>query len=326
MTDAKVREVSPGVFVVHLPLPMRPTIVNITLLHSRDEWAVVDTGVNTRDSMAAFESALQQVGCPPEKIRKLICTHHHPDHFGSSKAYKELTGAEVYLNPLEFEASKHYAPTTRSAAAIQFFLQNGIPLHRFAKVPSPGEFWAQLYVPVAPDHFIDDGDVIRVGDLELEVVSTPGHTPGHCVLYLRQQRVMIVGDHLLPKITPHVGIFPGGPTNPLADFLDSQRKVQGFDVSLILPAHGGIYTDHRHRANQIIHHHEYRMQEMLDIVRRQPRTAYDVASLAFGFDAESPLTIQFPATFETLAHLEYLRSIGKVARDVRDEQIVYRPV
>ncbi|MFI5364095.1 MAG: MBL fold metallo-hydrolase [Candidatus Binatia bacterium] len=324
MSEAKVREVYPGVFVIHLPLPMRPTIVNVTLLHSRDEWALIDTGVNTADSTAALLAALKEVGCTPDKIRKLICTHHHPDHFGSSKAYKELTGAEVYLNEREYAASKNYAPQGRSEESLRFFLQHGIPLQRFVKVPSPGEFWAKLYVPVAPDHFIADGDVIRVGDFEIEVISTPGHTPGHCVMYLRQPRLMIVGDHLLPKITPHVGIFPGGPTNPLADFLDSQRKVQRFDVDLVLPAHGGIFSDHRHRANQIIQHHQYRMQEMLDIVRRRPRTAYEVATQAFSFDIDSPITIQFPATFETLAHLEYLRSIGKVAREDEREQTVYR--
>jgi len=324
MPDAKVREVSPGVFVVHLPLPMRPTIVNVTLLHSRDEWALLDTGVNTADSMAVFVAALQQVGCAPEKIRKLICTHHHPDHFGSSKRYQELTGAAVYLHAAEYEASTHYAPGTRSEEAVHFFLQHGIPLHRFVKVPSPGEFWAQLYAPTVPDHFINDGDVVRVGDFELEVISTPGHTPGHCVFYLRQQRLMIVGDHLLPKITPHVGVFPGGPANPLADFIDSQRKVQRFDVGLVLPAHGGVFADHRHRANQIIQHHAYRLQEMLDIVRHRACTAYEVATQAFGFDIDSPLTVQFPATFETLAHLELMRATGKVAREEPGEQVIYR--
>lgn len=324
MTDAKVREVSPGVFVVHLPLPMRPTIVNVTLLHSRDEWALVDTGVNSPESIATFEAALKQIGCAPERIRKLICTHHHPDHFGTSKTYKEMSGADVYMHQLEWEGSDSFVPHKRSDTAVQFFIQHGIPIKRFVQVPSPAEFWSGLYVPTKPDHFIDDGDIIRVGDFELEVITTPGHTRGHCVLYLRQQRLMLVGDHLLPKITPHVGIYPGGPANPLADFLDSQRKVQRFDVNLVLPAHGGIFQDHRHRANQIIQHHQYRMQEMLDIVRRQPRTAYEVASQAFGFDIDSSFAIQFPATFETLAHLEYLRAIGKVAREEHGEQVLYR--
>lgn len=324
MNDAKVREVAPGIHVVYLPLPMRPTIVNVTLLHSRGEWALVDTGVNTPESIAVFKSALKQIGCVPERIGKLICTHHHPDHFGTSKTYQELTGAKVYLHEREYESSKSYAPGKRSEEAVHFFLQHGIPLHRFVNVPSPGEFWAKLYVPTIPDHFIDDGDIIRVGDFELEVVSTPGHTPGHCVLYLRQQRVMIAGDHLLPKITPHVGVYPGGPANPLADFLESQRKVQRFDVNLVLPAHGGVFTDHQHRATQIMHHHEYRMQEMLDIVRHWPHTAYDVAAKAFAFDVDSPITVQFPATFETLAHLELLRANGKVAREEQGERTFYR--
>ena len=78
--------------------------------------------------------------------------------------------------------------------------------------------------------FLNDGDVIAVGDRRFEVIWTPGHAPGHSVIYLRKEKVMIVGDHLLPRITPHVGIYPSGPTNPLSDFIDSQRKVQNFEV------------------------------------------------------------------------------------------------
>jgi glyoxylase-like metal-dependent hydrolase (beta-lactamase superfamily II) len=324
ITDAKVREVWPGVFVVHLPLPMRPTIVNVTLLRSGNEWALVDTGVNSADSVATLEAAVEQVGGALEKIKTIICTHHHPDHFGASKTYKERCGAELYMNRLEWESIDVFTPHSRSDAVVRFFIENGFPINQFVEMPSPGEFWAGLFVPASPDHFIGDGDVIRVGDFEIEVIHTPGHTRGHCVLYLRRERIMIAGDHLLPKITPHVGFYPGGPPDPLGDFLESQRKVQRFDVQMVLPAHGGVYADHRHRANQIIQHHQYRMQEMLDLVRRRARTAYDVASQAFSFDIESPLMVQFPATFETLAHLEHLRVSGRVVREERDERILYR--
>src|SRR5262249_18054949 len=176
MSDAKIREVVPGVFVVHLPLPMRPTIVNVTLLHSGDEWALIDTGVNSTDSLATLEAALEQVGGTLGTISKIICTHHHPDHFGSSKLYKERSGAALFLNRLEWESSDTFAPRDRSEAATRFFIENGIPIGRFVRVPSPAEFWSGLYVPTAPDHFIDDGDIIHVGDFEIEVITTPGHT------------------------------------------------------------------------------------------------------------------------------------------------------
>jgi glyoxylase-like metal-dependent hydrolase (beta-lactamase superfamily II) len=70
-------------------------------------------------------------------------------------------------------------------------------------------------------------------------------------LYFPEDKVMIVGDHLLPRITPHVGVYYSGPDNPLLDFLQSQEKVQQFDVELVLPAHGAVFKDHRYRAKQL---------------------------------------------------------------------------
>lgn len=326
MTPGKTREVADGVFVVHLPLPMRPTIVNVTLLRGGDEWALIDTGVNSDDSAQALQAAMAEVGCRPERIRRIICTHHHPDHFGSSRKYREMFGAKVSLHRKEFDSAKAYAPANRSDEAVNFFRRNGIPLQRFVHIPSPAQFWAGLYVPAEPDGFIADGDTIELGDWHIDVIGTPGHTQGHCVLYLRELRILIAGDHLLPKITPHVGVFPGGPANPLSDFIDSQRKIQPLEVDLVLPAHGGVFSDHRHRTRQIIQHHEYRMQGMHDIVRQRPRTAYDVARIAFDFNVESSLTIQFPATFETLAHLELLRSRGRIDRSEHDGEVLYGAV
>src|SRR5690349_15897981 len=142
-----VQEVSTDIFVVHLPLPMRPSIINVTLVRSGDEWALIDTGVNTDDSITALQAAMAEVGCAPGAIRKIIATHHHPDHFGASQRLRELTGAEVIMHEKEYASSLHYAPGKRSDEAVQFFLRNGIPLQRFAHIPSPGEYWAKLYRP-----------------------------------------------------------------------------------------------------------------------------------------------------------------------------------
>jgi glyoxylase-like metal-dependent hydrolase (beta-lactamase superfamily II) len=280
--------------------------------------------MKSTDSLAAFRDALEEIGCRPEQIRKIICTHHHPDHFGAAAPLKELTGATVYVHPAEYERSHMFVgPRADPEMVRKYFLAIGMPLQQLGYVPSPHEFWASMYAPVEPDVPLEDGQLIRVGDVEIEVVWTPGHAPGHCVMYLPRPRLMIAGDHLLPKITPHVGYFHGGPENPLGDFLDSQRKVQRLEVDWVLPAHGGVFTDHRHRANQIIHHHDARLQEMLDLLRKRPRAPYDLARHAFGFDIDSSIAVQFPATFETLAHLEYLCHAGQVVRTESDGQILY---
>lgn len=322
---AKIREVVPGFFAIHLPLPMRPTIVNVYLVNGGDEWALVDTGMPTPESRSAFLSALDSIGCRPESIRKIVCTHHHPDHYGTSAAYKELCRAEVFLHPLEVEKVGFYLPAPRNPKRMDFFAGHGMPVERFASLPPPSEFWKGLYSPTRPDHLLADRDRIAVGERELEVVWTPGHSPGHCVIFFPKEKVLIVGDHLLPKITPHVGINSDVAQDPLGDFLSSLRKVGELDVETVLPAHGPVYADHRKRVAQLIEFHEYRMQVMLDIVRGRPRSTYEVALEAFSLTIESPFMQLFPATFETLAHLEHMRREGRVRRLERGGKAVWAP-
>jgi glyoxylase-like metal-dependent hydrolase (beta-lactamase superfamily II) len=322
--EVKVREVRPGFHLVYLPLPMKPTIVNVYLVDGGSEWGLIDTGMYTTESVKAFRSALDIAGCPPEKIRKIICTHHHPDHFGTSRPYQELCHAEVFLHPLEAERVTRFLPQPRSPDTVRFFEKNGIPIESFVKVPSLGEFWKDMYAPARPDHPLADRDRIAIGERTLEAVWTPGHSPGHCVMYFRREKVAVVGDHLLPKITPHVGILSDDAGDPLGDFLASLRKVGELDVETVLPAHGAVYNDHRKRVTQLIEFHDYRMQEMLDIVRGRPRTAYDVALEAFDLTPHSPFQQQFPATFETLAHLEHMRLEGRTEKLEVNGRVVWR--
>ncbi len=314
-TEAKVREVAPEIYQIYLPLPMRPSIVNVYLVKGGEEWALLDTGMYSEETLVTLRAALNQVGCPPTSIRKIISTHFHADHFGASRAHKELTGAEVCLNPLEVERVRRIleAADQPPPESLAFFRRHGFPLPNSPdQQPTPGRAWGSLYDPVLPDRLIEDGDVLYVGKREIHVVWTPGHTAGHCCLYLPREKVLVVGDHLLPKITPHVGVYPGGPENPLGDFIDSLRKVQQLDVELVLPAHGAVYKDHRYRARQIIQHHYFRKKEMYDTVRRRPKTAYEVAVAVFGPGDDRPFFHRLAATFETLAHLHLLMYEGKV--------------
>ena len=303
---------------------MRPSIVNVWLIDGGSEWALVDTGMHTEASMSALRGVMTSLGVEPAAVRHIICTHHHPDHFGTSGPLRDLCQGKVLLHPLEAERVGFFLPRARSAEAAAFFRGHGIPLDRFMDVPTPGQFWAGLYVPATPDLPLDDDDEIRVGHRTVRVVWTPGHAPGHCCLHVPDVKALIVGDHLLPKISPHVGVYPDGPENPLGDYLASLDKVARLDVDLILPAHGGVYRDHRHRVAQLRQHHEYRLLAGLDAVRARPKTAYEVAREMFDFDADAPPQVQFPATFEALAHLELLISRGKIARQDDGDRIRFR--
>lgn len=322
--DGKIRQVGPDIYQIYLPLPTRPSIVNVYLVRSGDEWALIDTGMQSDESIATFKAALQEVNCSPSAIRTLLCTHHHPDHFGTSRVYKELTGAEVYLHPLELPRIERMQSTAPSPEALAFFRAHGVPIPQSPDGhPTPGRYFGTLYAPTTPDHLLQDGATIRLGTRECVVIWTPGHTPGHCCFYFPQDKIVIVGDHLLPKITPHVGVYYMGPENPLLDFLRSQEKIQQLDVELVLPAHGAIFKDHRYRAQQIIQHHYYRLQEIHDTITHHAKTAYEIAMEIFDFGSDRPIFHMLAATFETLAHLHFLLYDGTVRKIEEEGRITF---
>jgi glyoxylase-like metal-dependent hydrolase (beta-lactamase superfamily II) len=308
-------------------LPARPTIINVYLVDCHGAWALIDTGMNLPNSIETLEEALATVGIRIEDLDAVFGTHHHPDHFGASAEIQRRSGAKVYLHRLEQDKVARVLSmatmTQRPPEALQFFQRNGVPPANYEGM-RPAFYSNGAYVPTqVPDQYLKDGDVITVGDRRFEVVWTPGHSPGHAVIYMPDIKVMIVGDHLLPRITPHVGIYPDSTPDPLGDFINSQFKVQNFDVELVLPAHGGVFQDHRHRANQIIEHHRYREVEMLDLLKHQSMTAWDVAREVFG-NEERPFAQWMAATFETLAHLEYSRVEGRANRLEKNGRVVWQ--
>ena len=71
-----------------------------------------------------------------------------------------------------------------------------------------------------PDVLLDDGDALDLPGRRVRVVWTPGHTPGHICLYDADHGVLLTGDHLLPRISPNIGLTPGSMDSPLASYLN----------------------------------------------------------------------------------------------------------
>ena len=321
--DGKTRVLADGVVQVFLPLPFKPTIVNVYLVRAGDGWTLVDTGMHTGDSRRAMDAALAEHGIAPTDVTRIVCTHHHIDHYGTSGPYRDLTHAQVLLHPLEAEKAAGSATATGESEAWNARLGvPEVPPHK--RMPSPSLAFGTVYSPAIPDALLADGDEIPLGDgKRFDVVWTPGHTPGHCCLLLQPDGILFVGDHLLPKITPHVGVYPGGPENPLGDFLNSQEKIKRLEARLVCPAHGGVYEDHRRRASQLIDFHRVRKMTMHDAIRRKPLTPYEVALEAFAISPDNRFQVM-AATSETLAHLELLRLEGRALKSDENGVVRYR--
>src|SRR5262249_28336781 len=83
---------------------------------------------------------------------------------------------------------------------------------------------------------LEDGGELRLGAHTYAILWTPGHSDYHLCL-LREDGLLIVGDHILPSITPNIGYYPGGRPDPLGDYYASLTRVRDLSARLVLPGH-----------------------------------------------------------------------------------------
>ena len=147
----------------------------------------------------------------------------------------------------------------------------------------------------------------------------PGHTQGHYVFADEEASLLFAGDHVLSTITPSIGFEPAYVQQPLRDYLASLAKVRALPDMKLLPAHGPVTESSHTRIDELVAHHDVR----LDAVAEGGRVgrAYGVGGgrRAALDPARAPPRRARPfdgvlAAFETLAHLELLALQGKLVR------------
>ena len=179
-----------------------------------------------------------------------------------------------------------------------------------------------------PDEWIADGERLPVGDRTLVAVETPGHTRGHLVFADEPADIMFCGDHVLPRITPSIGLEPDPKVSPLADFLSSLELIRERPDARMLPAHGPVGMRVHERIDELIAHHSKRLDATLAALAEGRSTAYAVAGVLTWTRRERTLSELDPfnemlATLETMAHLEVLVERGIATRTVEDEVAHY---
>ncbi len=175
-------------------------------------------------------------------------------------------------------------------------------------------------VPALPDRRLRDGDLVDLPGRKLRAVHTPGHTPGHICLHLEDADRLFTGDHVLPDITPHIGIYPYDRTDvdPLCDFLESLGRVGELGMLDALPAHEWIFPDVAARTAQIRHHHEEKLEQLHTQLseRAEPPTIWETAAMMTWNRpwADLPPALRGMAAGEAAAHLRTLEARGAIRR------------
>jgi glyoxylase-like metal-dependent hydrolase (beta-lactamase superfamily II) len=305
-------EVAEGIYQVQLPLPFPLKIVHAYLLRDGDGWTIVDTGLHYPDGRAAWAVAFERYAIEPHAIRRIILTHAHPDHYGMAGWLAGISGAPVLLSPIEraFVHATWMATGEQEHAVATFFRSYGVP-DALLKVVDADLVALRAMTQPHPVLMVDllADEVVTIGNRQFRMVSSPGHSDGHLALYCEAERLMLCGDAVLMRITPNVGRWSWGDINPLATFLATLQNLKMIPVDLALPGHGPIITQFQERVAQLILHHEERLIQVERVA--DGADAYQICTRIFPTHDLSSHQLRF-AMAETLAHLEYLVSIGRL--------------
>jgi glyoxylase-like metal-dependent hydrolase (beta-lactamase superfamily II) len=167
--------------------------------------------------------------------------------------------------------------------------------------------------PFKPDHLVDDGDTISLSGVEFSVICTPGHSPGHCCLYQEEKKMAILGDHILPEITPHIAVdslelLP----DPLTAYRKSLERFRSIAVEENWPSHGPQILDLNRRIDELLLHHTQREDKLVTLLTDSaaPLTCYEVSQSLFDLKQLDDFAGWLAAS-ETLAHLRSLVNDGR---------------
>jgi glyoxylase-like metal-dependent hydrolase (beta-lactamase superfamily II) len=319
-----------GLYQLKVPIPNNPLgWVLPYLIEGDDGWTLVDSGWNVPEAADALEQQLDATGVGFGKLKTLLVTHIHPDHYGLAGQVKERSGAKVIIHQRERDLirTRYKSPEQLLATMGEWLTMHGVPADSMKDLKESAMPVRRFVDAVEPDEVVWGGERLQIGRFEFEVWWTPGHSPGHICFLERDKRFILTGDHVLPTITPNIAFHPQQQGNPLGDYIASLERLDDLDVERVLPAHEYSFTDLRHRLHEIREHHEERLLEMVDAVGRDQRTAYDIArrvKWATGaFDTFSPW-MQRAAIGETLSHLEYLVIEDRLARFTQDGVQYYK--
>jgi len=306
-----------GIWQVKVPLPFPLLWVNAYAVRSADGGVdIIDPGLRTEAAENRWAEATESIGFAWSDVRKIVLTHHHPDHYGLAGWMQARSGAPVLMSAVARESAETLWGEARhrdtAEATLTLFARHGYPeedhtamrehLYGFLPMVSPQ--------PVRIEE-IRCGGVVRLGDLDYEALHTPGHAGGHVSFWNEAESRLFCGDHVLPGITPNVSLLPFGDDNPLATYLTSLEDASRLPVATAYPGHREPFAHYGERIAAIRTHHDERLRKM-EALLAEPRNGYELCRAMFG-DKLSVHQLRF-ALSETLAHLVYLEREGRVSR------------
>jgi glyoxylase-like metal-dependent hydrolase (beta-lactamase superfamily II) len=308
----------PGRVLVRSPLPERPQIHLISLpldweLESTqiyfvedDPLTLIDTGVKSRSSLAALESALEELGYGVADIERVVLTHGHRDHFGLVETLRERGARlECWVHEADAPMVEDFDTVVRARLAdvSELIREAGATddvLERIEgdRVDALDQILAEGQA-TRVDRVLREGDRVEWKDFAVRVLHSPGHTPGHLLLEDDKAGLLVTGDQVMGQVVPRAETFyvsalpdPADPCRRrprfkgLVELRRSLRRLRGRNDKWLLPGYGGLVRRAERTIRDTILYYDVRLQRIDRSLRHlaamdQEVTAFDLRTALF---------------------------------------------
>lgn len=204
-------EISKGVEM--LQLDFHGNIIHPTLLWDQEMAVLIDTGFPSQ--FEDLRAAMEKVGVSFDKLKVIILTHQDIDHIGSLPEILQEYGRHIKVYAHELDKP---------------YIQGDLPLLKDGHIENPPKGKVN-------ETLIDGQELPYCGGIR--VIHTPGHTPGHISLYLKQSKTLIAGDSMYSVN----GIIEGIHVPTVLDLKEAQlslKKYLDLDIESVVCYHGGL--------------------------------------------------------------------------------------
>lgn len=318
------QQIAPGILWLRMPLPFELDHINLYLIEDNDPdtgekaYALVDTGIGVNKTQQLWDTVLDKLDAP---LRKVIVTHMHPDHIGMAGYLVDKFRAPLYMSHSEYFVGRAMSAGSRGASDWQddeYLVRCGMSADYVATASEnrkTNKGVGQVIRPIPVHHErLQEGDQLTIGGQQWRVIIGRGHSPEHVCLFNASSKVLISGDHVLPIITPNIGVYSTEPNaNPLKSYLSTlpQFNTLPSDV-MVLPSHKQPFVGLHTRVDELISHHHEHLANIKGFCAQGKTTKECLPVL---FKRELNEHNMFFAIAEALAHLNYLYFDNQVTRE-----------
>jgi len=312
-------EITKGVLWLRMPLPFELDHINLYLVEDNDGWVVIDTGLGTDTTKALWNTIFDALDKP---ITGVIVTHLHPDHVGLAGWIAEKFRVPLYMSQVEYFTARAFTGAKNSDSSWrdeEYYQRAGLPSEQIAALVTGNKGYSHVVSPIPVSYRrLKQGDVLTLNHNTWEVLIGRGHAPEHVCLYSRELGILLSGDHILPHITPNIGVYSTEPEgNTLQDYLSTLLPFTELpEKTLVLPAHKRPFVGVKTRVNELIEHHHLHLIALVESCST-PKSVVELLPVLFKREL-SGRNIVF-AVAECVSHVNYLYFAGKVTRTLSDE-------